>query len=116
MQMNYYRLIEMDLLLTVVVPVAVIAVLAVIYLVFPRVKGLHFTSRLTCPKCGKQFDYKWVPFGSFTSVRLGDERYLSCPNCHQWSTFNIVNTRIKKDKPVAVDSKTAVSPDTAAPI
>lgn len=85
------------------VTVAVIAVLAVVYLVFPRVNGLHYTSRLTCPKCGKQFDYNWVPFGSFSAVRLGTERYLSCPNCHAWSTFEIWNTRIKKGKQAAVD-------------
>ena len=97
---------------TVGVSVAVIVVLIVIYLVFPRVKGLHYTSRLTCPKCGKQFDYNWVPGGSLSSVRLGSERYLSCPNCHGWSTFEIFKTRIKKDKQVAVDSEPNVSPDT----
>jgi hypothetical protein len=90
---------------TIGVSVAVIAVLIVIYLVFPRVRGLHYTSRLTCPKCGKQFDYNWVPGGSLGSVRLGNERYLSCPNCHGWSTFEIVKTRIKKDKQAAVNSE-----------
>jgi RNA polymerase subunit RPABC4/transcription elongation factor Spt4 len=106
----------MDLLLTVGVPVAVFAVLAVIYLVFPRVKGLHFTSRLNCPKCSKQFDFNWVPLGSFSSVRLGSERYLSCPNCHKWSTFEIWNTRIKKDKQAAIDSKPNVSLETAGQV
>jgi DNA-directed RNA polymerase subunit RPC12/RpoP len=75
--------------------VTVIAV--VVYVVFPHVKGLHYTSRLTCPKCGKQFDYNWVPGGSFTSARLGYERYMRCPHCGQLSIFDIFSTRTKKN-------------------
>jgi hypothetical protein len=58
---NYRFMIIMSLLLTVGVPVAIVVVVIAIYLVFPRVKGLHYTSRLTCPKCGKPFNYNWVP-------------------------------------------------------
>jgi hypothetical protein len=61
----------------------VTVILVVLYLVFPHVKGLHYTSRLTCPKCRQQFDYNRVPGGSFNSVRLGYERYLRCPHCGQ---------------------------------
>ncbi len=53
----------------------------------------HYTSTLTCPKCNGTFDYGWVPLASFNAVRLGHERYLQCPLCHQWSTFNIWDTR-----------------------
>jgi DNA-directed RNA polymerase subunit RPC12/RpoP len=75
--------------------VTVIAV--VVYVVFPHVKGLHYISRLTCPECGKQFDYNWIPGGSFTAARLGYERNLRCPYCGHRSIFDIVSTRIKKN-------------------
>jgi hypothetical protein len=81
----------------------VAAIVVVLYLVFPHVKGLHYTSRLACPKCHQQFDYNWVPGGSFTAVRLGYERYLRCPHCGQWSTFDIFSTRIKKNQQQAGD-------------
>ena len=79
-------------------------IVVVLYLVFPHLKGLHYTSRLTCPKCGKQFDYNWVPGGSFTAVRLGYERYLRCPHCGQRSTFDIFSTRIKNQPPADDDN------------
>ena len=60
----------------------------------------HYTSTLTCPKCKSAFEYKWVPLASFTSVRLGTSRYLQCPVCHEWSTFNIIATRNKGDAQV----------------
>jgi len=87
--------------MTVLLDVVGIALLAVIvaviiYLVFPRVGGLHYTSRLTCPKCGKQFDYAWLPGGSFSAVRLWTKRYMRCPKCHHWSTFEIWKTRVEK--------------------
>jgi DNA-directed RNA polymerase subunit RPC12/RpoP len=75
-----------------------VVVVVVMYLVFPHVKGLHYTSRLTCPKCRQQFDYNWVPGGSFTSARLGYERYLRCPHCGQRSIFDIFSTRTKKNQ------------------
>jgi DNA-directed RNA polymerase subunit RPC12/RpoP len=80
----------------VAVPIAVVVVAVIVYLIFPRVRGLHYTSRLTCPKCGKQFDYEWVPGGSFSAVRLVNKRHIRCPNCHAWSTFEILTTRAKK--------------------
>jgi hypothetical protein len=45
--------------------------------------------RLTCPKCGGQFDYEFVPGGSVTAVRLGTSRYLRCPLCHRFATFRV---------------------------
>ena len=94
-------------LVEIAVPVGVALVAAIIYLMFPRIKGLHYTSKLTCPKCGKEFDYEWVPGGSFSSVRLGTKRYLRCPNCHEWSTFEILTTRAEKidNNPSTKESK-----------
>ena len=90
--MNMFDLIEIAILISVII------IVVVIYLLFPRLRGLHYTSRLTCPQCGNQFDYNWVPGGSFSAVRLGTKRYMQCPNCLEWSTFEILSTRIKKQQ------------------
>jgi DNA-directed RNA polymerase subunit RPC12/RpoP len=79
--------------LIIVIPAIALAAAVILYILFPRF-GPHYTSRLTCTKCGKTFDYNWVPGGSFSAVRLGQKRYLRCPNCHKWSTFNIWTTKI----------------------
>lgn len=82
-------------LFIIAIPVVVISMAVVLYILFPRF-GPHYTSKLTCPKCGKTFDYNWVPGGSFTSVRLGKKRYLRCPRCHEWSIYDIKSTRTSK--------------------
>ncbi len=82
-------------LFIIAIPVVVIGIAVVLYILFPRF-GPHYTSKLTCPKCGKTFDYNWVPGGSFTAVRLGRKRYLSCPHCHEWSIYDIKSTRTRK--------------------
>jgi DNA-directed RNA polymerase subunit RPC12/RpoP len=87
-----------DFIINIIIITVVVAIALIVYFVFPRVRGLHYTSRLTCPKCKQQFDYGWVPGGSFTAIRLGTERYLRCPHCHGWSTFEMLSTRVKKDK------------------
>lgn len=74
------------------VTVAVLAIIFGVY-VFALRSSHHYTSTLTCPKCKSTFEYKWVPLASFSSVRLGTSRYLQCPICHDWSTFNILATR-----------------------
>ncbi|MGD0328814.1 MAG: hypothetical protein ABSB40_00035 [Nitrososphaeria archaeon] len=51
-------------------------------------------SHLKCKKCGAEFDYEWVPTASILSLRLGKSRYMECPNCHKWSIFNILDTRV----------------------
>jgi hypothetical protein len=56
--------------------------------------GIVSRVRLTCPKCEKTFDFDFVPGASFTSLRLGRSRYMACPLCHQWSTFDMSSTRI----------------------
>jgi len=91
----------------IAVPIVVVVVAVIVYLIFPRVRGLHYTSGLTCPKCGKKFDYDWVPGGSFSAVRLVNKRYLRCPNCHEWSTFEILTTRAEKidNNPSTKESK-----------
>jgi len=82
-------------LIGIVVGILVVCVI-VFSFVLPRVRGLHYTSRLTCPKCGKEFDYKWVPSGYFSiwgSYQRKD-RYVRCPNCHGWSNFDLEDNRI----------------------
>jgi formate dehydrogenase maturation protein FdhE len=51
-------------------------------------------SRLVCPKCGGTFDYDWVPGASLTSFRLMGKRYMACPLCHRWSTFDVQGSEI----------------------
>ncbi len=82
--------------ISIVLPIAIIiaAVVVCIVVLFPRF-GPHYTSRLTCPKCNQTFDYRWVPGGSLTAVRLGPTRYMRCPICHKWSDFDIVSTRVQ---------------------
>jgi len=53
----------------------------------------HFTSDLVCPRCNRQFQYDWVPLASFSAVRLGRSRYIQCPLCKEWATFNVTGTR-----------------------
>ena len=80
----------------VIVAVVVLGVI-IIYLALARrsaVKGPIQLSHLKCPKCNVEFDYAYLPGASFTSIRLGSSRFLSCPNCHKWSVFNIWNTRV----------------------
>jgi hypothetical protein len=51
-------------------------------------------SHLKCKKCGVGFDYAYLPGGSFTSIRLGNSRFMRCPNCKKWSVFNLTKTRV----------------------
>jgi hypothetical protein len=81
----------------IVGPIFIIVVLAAIYLAVPKF-GPHINSRLTCPKCGKEFDYEWLPGNSFRVIRLGTKRYMACPLCKQWSTFDVVSTIVPPPK------------------
>ena len=81
----------MDLLLLgVVVSVPIIIIIAYVLLLRSR---HHYTSILACPNCKGTFEYSWVPLMSFSTVRLGKDRYLECPLCHKWGLFNIWDTR-----------------------
>jgi len=83
----------MAILALILVGPAVLVVVLVAYVALLKTRH-HYTSRLTCPRCGRPFDYQWVPLASFSAVRLGTSRYLQCPVCHEWSTFNIWDTRV----------------------
>ena len=78
--------------------VVLVVVLLLYYLLWaPRSGysgGLTQRSRLRCPKCGQTFDYDWIPGAALTAVRLGNSRYMACPLCGHWSTFNILETRL----------------------
>ncbi len=80
-----------DVLVLLIGPV-VLVVVVVLYVVALRTRH-HYTSLLTCPKCNRTFDYEWVPLASFSAVRLGKERYLQCPLCHESSMFNMRDAR-----------------------
>jgi len=60
--------------LIIAVPVAVVVIIAIFYLQAPRFVP-HYTSRLKCPKCGKTFDYKWVPGGSLARAANSETGY-----------------------------------------
>lgn len=56
--------------------------------------GLISRVRLVCPKCHQTFDYDFVPGASVTALRLGTSRYMACPLCHKWSTFDMTGNRL----------------------
>lgn len=87
----------MAIIQSVAIGVSVLVLVILVYMAAMRSKH-HYTSALTCPKCERTFDYHWVPLASFNAVRLGRERYLECPLCREWSTFNIWDTR-KRPEP-----------------
>jgi DNA-directed RNA polymerase subunit RPC12/RpoP len=84
-----------DLFLITVILVGMISIL--ILFLLPRY-GPHYRSRLTCPKCKKEFTFHWLPGGSFLSFRSGKLRRLRCPYCHEHAMYNITATRIRKDQ------------------
>ncbi len=85
--------------------VVVIVLLVVFYLYVLRRNraegsgGLVTRSRLTCPKCHQTFDYDYVPGASLTALRLGTSRYMACPLCGRWSTFDLASTRTPVNPP-----------------
>ena len=91
--------------LSVIVGVStiVIGVALVVYVLALRSR-YHYTSALTCPKCGKAFEYKWVPGASFSAVRLGKDRYLRCTACHERSTYDVFDTRVQDTAPPPVQT------------
>ena len=46
-------------------------------------------AQLRCPNCRQEFDYKFTPGISFTSVRLGKSCYMGCPLCGRWPVFDL---------------------------
>ena len=60
-------------------------------------------TKLTCPKCGKTFDYEFVPGASLSAIRLGNYRYMGCPVCGKAAMFNITkNLPFSQRKKLAV--------------
>lgn len=47
------------------------------------------SARLRCPLCQGEFDYDYVIGASFSAVRLGAKRYMACPLCRRWATFDL---------------------------
>jgi hypothetical protein len=84
-------------ILYILSPIIVIGFI-VLFILLPRY-GPHYTSRLTCPNCKKQFNFHWVPGATLTSLLYGNKRRLHCPYCHKLSTFDIASTRISKPIP-----------------
>lgn len=83
-----------------IIPIAVLSlvvVLVLVYVYFPKIPGVHFTSLLSCPKCGNRFEYNWLPGGSLDAVRWGKYRFMRCPKCNQWSWFDVWSTRVGAD-------------------
>ena len=84
------------------VAVGLVLILVIFYILVLRrgrrlgTRGIIQRSRLRCPKCGREFDFDYFPGGSFTALRLGRSRYMSCPLCHQWSAFNLHDTMIAR--------------------
>ena len=99
-----------DLLLIYIVFTA--AVFIVVFMLLPRY-GPHAVSRLTCPKCKRQFNYHWVPGASFISIYRGNTRRLKCPYCHEVTTYNIATTRLNKQQVVALKRKSTPAKNVA---
>ncbi|MCW4010553.1 MAG: hypothetical protein NWF05_08035 [Candidatus Bathyarchaeota archaeon] len=98
--MNYnsfrFDLSMVDLTLVIALPV-IMVLFVVLFILLPRY-GPHYTSRLKCPRCKKQFNYHWVPGATLTSLRYGNRRRLKCPYCGQEAIYNIATTRVSKSK------------------
>jgi DNA-directed RNA polymerase subunit RPC12/RpoP len=81
-----------------IIIIVIIVVIAILVVFAPRMMARSSRivplSHLKCTKCGTEFDYAWIPFVSFTSIRLVKWRYLRCPVCMKWSVFNIWDTRV----------------------
>ena len=88
------------LALTIGISVAALTVALLVYFGLMTSRH-HYTSTLSCPKCQRSFDYDWFPFMSFSAARLGMSRYMRCPLCHEWATFNIWDSR----KPASQQSR-----------
>lgn len=83
-------------IVTILGPITLVVILAAVYLASPRF-GPHYTSRLTCSKCGKTFNYEWLPGSSFSVIRLGTKRYMRCQLCRRWALFDVVSTIVKPE-------------------
>jgi DNA-directed RNA polymerase subunit RPC12/RpoP len=90
-----------DSLLLIALPIIVV-LFTVLFILLPRY-GPHYTSRLKCPRCGKQFNYHWVPGATLMSLRYGNHRRLKCPYCGQQAIYDLAKTRVTKPKPAKTE-------------
>jgi hypothetical protein len=79
------------------IAIGVVVVVVAIYFVWALASnrragasGMVRSVHLECPKCGKGFDYSFVPGASLTALRLGTGRYMACPLCGRWSVFPLL--------------------------
>jgi hypothetical protein len=56
----------------------------------PGTAGIVRENTVVCPKCRREFNYRFVPGASLTSLRLGRSRYMRCPLCGKWSVIRVV--------------------------
>jgi DNA-directed RNA polymerase subunit RPC12/RpoP len=84
---------------------AILAVIALVVWLATRrgarlgTPGILQRSRLSCSRCGQEFDYDWFPGASLTALRLGRGRYMACPCCHRWSYFDLYGTMVARPGP-----------------
>ncbi len=53
--------------------------------------GVGIKAKVRCPKCGKGFEYTFVPGSSFTSIRVaGRWRYMKCKKCGRYAMFDVM--------------------------
>ena len=45
--------------------------------------------KLECTKCGKAFDYSYIPGVAINAIRIWNHRYMQCPMCRHWSLFSL---------------------------
>jgi DNA-directed RNA polymerase subunit RPC12/RpoP len=79
----------------------------VLLILLPRY-GPHYISKLTCPRCQKNFNFHWIPGATITSLIRRNYRVLKCPYCHTKSTYDIAATRVaapKKQKASKIKNK-----------
>jgi len=69
-----------------------------IFILLPRY-GPHYTSRLTCPKCHKSFNFHYIPGATLASIIQRNYRTLKCPYCHTKAVYDIALTRTRSPRP-----------------
>jgi pyruvate-formate lyase-activating enzyme len=83
-------------ILYILSPIVVIGFI-LFFILLPRY-GPHYTSRLICPNCKKTFNFHWVPGATITSIVYRGKRNLKCPYCHIKNNYDIMTTRVTKNK------------------
>ena len=109
-------MVDTELWLVVSVAIACVVVAGVLYAMILRrgrrlgTRGVVQRSHLSCPKCGREFDFDWIPGASFTAVRLGTARYMACPLCGNWSLFDVYGTMVARPASAPPSSQGPAAP------